>query len=122
MLNGTHIQRANLPSKPSLVAELTEQLAELTRDQLAELAGQCEQLKALCWARIMSMSIPAVPPGSKSELAQTLTIAEIAKLLNKKPQYLYRNKSRFPFIKKIGPRSYACDPDEAERWFKTRKV
>ena len=113
MLNGHGIDLADYLEQPTLVSRLS-------REQLAALIGECEQLKALCWARLMS--IPTAPPEAKPEAEKMLTIEEAATLLHKKPQYLYRNKHRLPFIKKIGPTSYICSPAELQRWLATRKV
>jgi hypothetical protein len=44
------VRPTTLPMLPSLDA-----VSELNREQLAALIGECEQLKALCWARLVSI-------------------------------------------------------------------
>jgi hypothetical protein len=92
MLNGTNISLAEYMSPP---------VAEMTPDQLAALIGECERLKALCLARIMSMSIPIVPPEAKADdLDGWVTAKEGAAMLMRKVSWLYRNK-HLPAVKKF---------------------
>lgn len=115
MLNGTEIEIANYLAQHSLVAELNP-------EQLASLIGQLEQLKAIAWARLVS--IPTTTKGAKPEpiADRLLTIAEAATLLRKTPEYIYRNKARLPFVKRIALRSYICSEAEIHRWLAHRKV
>jgi hypothetical protein len=73
MLNGNAIEIAAYVAQPSLVAELNPQ-------QLASLIGQLEQLKAICWARLISP--PVTTKGAeKIEPSRMLKPAEAAEIL-----------------------------------------
>jgi len=104
------------------LASAPELAAILPAAVTAALLGRCRVAAAALEARLLMLAIETRPPEAKSETEKTLTIKEAAALLHKKPQYLYRGKSRFPFIRKIGARSYVCDAAGIQRWLSTRKA
>jgi hypothetical protein len=94
MLNGTQIDLEQLRIRPAL-------LSELGREQLTELIGECERLKALYWARLMSISVPIVPTEPKVDDRNDWgTAKEGATMLMRKVSWLYRNK-HLPAVKKF---------------------
>jgi hypothetical protein len=65
----------------------------------------------------LAESRPAPEPqlhGAQDD--SSLTIEEAAVLLRRSTKFLYRHRSRLPFIKKIGPRSYLCSKSALLRW------
>lgn len=107
MLNGT-IELADLLSQPSLVAELT-------RDQLAELAGQCERLKALCWARLMSITATV---ESRTAPDRMLTPTEASEILRRPVRWIARRRATLPFVVRMSERSYVCSERGVRLWLK----
>jgi len=56
------------------------------------------------------------PPPHVAQDDPSLTIEEAAAFLRRSTKFLYRHRSRLPFIKKIGPRSYLCSKNAMLRW------
>jgi excisionase family DNA binding protein len=65
-------------------------------EQLPELIGQLESLKAQAWARLTAQ--PAAVP-QRDEL---LDVEQAAGRLSVSKDYLYRNAKSFPFTKRMG--------------------
>jgi hypothetical protein len=53
---------------------------------------------------------------------QMLMVGEAAVMLRRKPQWIYRNAARLPFVKRITPRSLLCSKNGISRWLATRKA
>ena len=47
---------------------------------------------------------------------ESLTIEEAAAMLRRSTKWIYRHRTRLPFIRKIGPRSYLCSKSGLLRW------
>jgi len=112
MLNGKVIELAPYLAEPS-------QVAELNPGQLASLIGQLEQLKALCWARLVSS--PTATNGAKSDRAapdRMLKPAEAASILRRDVRWVTRNKEKLPFVTSVSKRSYLCSERGLRLWLK----
>jgi hypothetical protein len=109
MLNGNAIEIAAYVAQPSLVAELNPQ-------QLASLIGQLEQLKAICWARLISP--PVTTKGAeKIEPSRMLKPAEAAEILRRDIRWIYRHKD-LPFVVRVTKRTVVCDERLLLLWLK----
>jgi len=104
------------------LASAPELAAILPAGATAALLGRCRVASAALEARLLTLAVEERAPEVTPEPEKMLTIEEAAAVLHKKPQYLYRNKSRFGFIKKIGPRSYLCNAASVQRWLEARKA
>jgi hypothetical protein len=54
-------------------------------------------------------TVPAAPD-------QTLTVREIAKALHRSERWIWRNKSRLPFLRRVGGRGLLASRRELDRW------
>ena len=70
-------------------------IAEMHRDQLPELLGELEMIRATCQLKL-SASAPAIPHD------ELLTVNAAAERLGVSTDYLYRHQDKFPFIRRIG--------------------
>jgi hypothetical protein len=101
-------------AQPALVAELSP-------EQLASLIGQLEQLKALCWARLVSPVTTKEAKPEQAEKDRMLTTAEAAAMLRRKPSWLYRH-SHLPFVvKRTSPRSPLLCSEQGIRRYLARR-
>jgi hypothetical protein len=108
-LNGNGTELATYLATPSLVGELNPQ-------QLASLIGQLEQLKALCWARLVSS--PITPKETdKVEPGRMLKPAEAAQVLRRDVRWIYKHKD-LPFVVRISKRTVVCDERRMLLWLK----
>lgn len=115
MLNGTEIELANYLAHPALVAELNA-------EQLASLIGQLEQLKALCWARLVSPVTRKEAKPDQAEKDHMLTSAEACAVLRRKPSWLYRHAAHLPFVvKRTSPRSPLLCSEQGIRRYLARR-
>ena len=53
---------------------------------------------------------------------QMLRVDEAAVMLRRKPQWIYRNAVRLPFVKRISRKSLLCSKNGISRWLATRKA
>jgi hypothetical protein len=51
-----------------------------------------------------------------------LRVDEAAEMLRRKPQWIYRNAERLPFVKRISRKSLLCSKNGISRWLATRKA
>jgi hypothetical protein len=131
MLNGVHTAVADYLVDPTLIGDLDG-------EQLASLIGQCEQLKALCWGRLVALphqdkiDLQICKPkkvssaATLSDLAITrdagpkdrwLRTREAAAMLRRTPSWIYRNADRLPFVKRLGPKSpLLCSEQGIQRY------
>jgi len=109
MLNGAHIDIADYLPPPSLVAELNA-------EQLASLIGQLEQLKALCWARLVSTPV-TTKEVETVEPSSMLKPAEAALILRRDVRWIYRHRD-LPFVVQITKRTVVCDERRLMLWLK----
>ncbi len=111
-LNGNGTEIASYLAQPALVSELNPA-------QLASLIGQIEQLKALCWARLVAT--PVTTTKAKPDAAEPdrmLKPAEAAEILRRDVRWIARNKDKLPFVQALTKRSYLCSERGLRLWLK----
>ncbi len=69
---------------------------EAPAQDLPDLIGQLESIKAVAWARLVA---PTLTPQANDEL---IDVSEAASRLGVSADYLYRNHSRLPFTRRAG--------------------
>lgn len=92
--SGPHLTRPDL-------AGLGTQIQEARIEELPNLIGNLEALKAVAWSRITTANARA---GAAAHADENLSVAEAARRLGISRHYLYRHAHRFPFTVKIGRR------------------
>lgn len=113
-LNGNATELATYLAQPSLVAELNPQ-------QLASLIGQLEQLKALCWARLVGSPVTTKETDT-IEPSRMLKPAEASEILRRDLRWIYRHKKTLPFVVQITKRSIVCDERRMLLWLKQHQT
>jgi hypothetical protein len=117
--NGRVIELAPYLARPNLADGLN-------REELASLIGQLEELKARCWARLMS---PVASEAKTEPVTATrpdgdryLTTAEAAAILRRKPSWIYRHAAHLPFVvKRDSPREpLRCSERGIQRYLARR--
>jgi hypothetical protein len=115
-----------IASVPSLddIARDPRCIAALERTSLSALLVRSAVVQSAIAAQLVSLEGYAVPAR---ELApdvddQMLTVDEAAAILRRKPQWIYRNAARLPFVKRISPKSLLCSKNGISRWFAARKA
>jgi predicted DNA-binding transcriptional regulator AlpA len=88
-------------------ADLIDAISTIDRDQLPAL------MLAIA-ARIAEdkPAEPAVPEPDDTNLS----MEEAAARLRRSAKWLYRHRTRLPFVRKLGPRSYVCSKNGLDRW------
>ncbi|MGA7872947.1 MAG: hypothetical protein WCA22_18815 [Candidatus Binatus sp.] len=115
-LNGNGTELASYLPPPALIAELNPQ-------ELASLIGQLEQLKALCWARLVTT--PVTTTKAKPDSAQpdrTLNAEEIAAELGQTRRWVFRHAKKLSFIRRTSRKSLTASATEVRRWRETQRA
>ena len=108
------------------VAELLSAVQSLAPEQLPDLLGEIERIRAFAYARLPSLynGKSAAKPEPTPKLDRLLTVEEIAERLGMTKRWVYDNADSLPFIRRIGsgprPRIRASE-SALERYMATRK-
>ena len=107
-MNGHDIVQLALPSP--------EQLRELPVEQLPEMIGQLETLKAQLWARLATTRTSA--PGPETDTF--VSVEEASTMLKMSPGWVYKNSRKLPFVRRVGPRTLRCSTAGIRRYLDRR--
>ena len=99
-------------------------LAALERTSLSALLVRTAVVQSALAAQLASVEArgsvsSAATPDDDDEM---LRVDEAADMLRKKPQWIYRNAPRLPFVKRISRKSLLCSKNGISRWLATRKA
>ena len=107
----------------TLIPQIEEALANVPSDQVPSVLGELERLRAGLWARLVTPASTAKSHhASHSEPDKLLTPGQAAALLNVKVAWLYRNRRRLPFARKLSRKVLRFSEAGLHRWQATRKV
>ena len=81
---------------PRKLDDLWKAARELSPEDLPDLIGQLEAVKATAWARLTA------PAGTQLEHDELLDVSEAAHRLCLSPAYLYRHYQQLPFTRRMG--------------------
>ena len=105
-------------SRPGRLQEIEAFLAEAVStfdpEALPALAGALEAARVLIWSRIAK---PEPPCGDSDRL---LTVDQVAERTGFSADYVYRHRSKLPFLRKVG-RSVRASERQLDRWLSTRQ-
>lgn len=85
------------------LAELKEEIGDLSHEEIPAVLGELEELKAVAWAQLLIPTNGRNPSGLKAA-DELLKIQEAARRLELSPDYLYRHSRQLPFTVRIGRR------------------
>lgn len=92
----------------------------LPREELPEVLGQVERLKAVLWARLATPEVAGNGrPVSDTERAsgdRLLTVQELAERLNVDDRWIYRKADDLPFTRRLGDRTLRFSEQGVQRW------
>jgi hypothetical protein len=98
-------------------------LSALERASLSALLMRNAVVQSALVAQLASVEDSGNPSKQSSPADthdQMLTVDEAAAFLRRKPQWIYRNAERLPFVKRITPRSLLCSKNGISRWLAAR--
>jgi predicted transcriptional regulator len=99
-------------------------IAALERSSLSALLMRSAVVQSALTAQLAG--IEASGGVSKEPAAdvddQMLRVDEAAEMLRRKPQWIYRNAARLPFVKRISRKSLLCSKNGISRWLATKKA
>lgn len=77
--------------------------ADLSSESIAKLLAQVAVVQSAITARLVLAAAAENGNGSSAPVGdEMLTIKEVAKLLRREPRWIWRNKSRLPFLRRVG--------------------
>jgi predicted DNA-binding transcriptional regulator AlpA len=104
------------PAFPQL-AELLDGLERLPADQIPQLLGDLETVKALLWARLISrLEEGKVRREEAVSDGNLLTAQQAAPLLGVKPKWLYRNAKKLPFAHRLSRKTLRFSESGLQKW------
>jgi hypothetical protein len=120
------ITERRIAAVPSLddIARDPRCIAALERTSLSDLLVRNAVVQSALAAQLASVEARggvSREPAPEAE-DQMLMVDEAAKMLRRKPQWIYRNAARLPFVKRISPKSLLCSKNGISRWLATRKA
>ena len=95
-------------------AVLADAVSTCDPETLPALAGALETARVRIWSRITK---PDTSGGNSDRL---LTVEQVAERTGFAPDYVYRNRSKLPFLRKVG-RSVRASERELDRWISARR-
>ena len=122
MFNGN--EKAHLAAVPLLdeLATRPDRAIGLPVEVIAGLlAKNAAAGNALSAALLLSKSNPE-PTAPTDEDETWLTPDEAAPILRKKPRWIYRNKAKLPFVRRVSGRGMLCSEKGLRRWLERQKV
>jgi excisionase family DNA binding protein len=90
-------------------------------EQLADLIGEAEGLRAKLLRRLVASAAPAPAPPASREPDRLLTADEAAELLGVSRRWMYRRASSLPFTRRIGRGTLRFSLRGLERWRESRR-
>ena len=99
-----------------------DQAEDVPSDQIPELLGALETVKALLWSRLNTPSLPASATGDPKAPDRLLDAKEAAARLGVKTKWMYSHADRLPFTKRLGDRTLRFSEQGLTRWMETRKA
>ncbi len=104
-----------------LIPQIEKALADVPSDQVPELLGDLERLKAALWARLITPAHNGQPqPLPSNETGRLLSPEDAAALLGVKVTWLYRNAKHLPFARKLSRKALRFSEAGLRRWQATR--
>ncbi len=102
------------------LAELKEEIANLTPEQVPDVLGQLEQLKAVAWAQLLTPNgrNPSAGVQAPDELVNA---REAARRLGLSLDYVYRHARQLPFTVRVG-RQLRFSSRGIERYIERRQA
>jgi excisionase family DNA binding protein len=82
------------------LAELKEEIANLTPEQVPDVLGQLEQLKAVAWAQLLTPN--GRNPSGIEPPDELVNAREAARRLGLSLDYVYRHARQLPFAVRVG--------------------
>ena len=99
-----------------------DQVGDVPSDEIPELLGAIETVKALLWSRVNTPSLPTTPAKGPQAPDRLLDAKEAAERLGVKPKWVYSHADRLPFTKRLGDRTLRFSEQGLTRWMETRKA
>jgi excisionase family DNA binding protein len=109
---------------PDILATLLadpERAQALTREQVTEVLGQLERLRAFLWAMLSAPPAAAPPPTSASSPDHLLTADEAAVRLGVSRRWIYRKADELPFTRRLSGGTLRFSARGLERWKEGRR-
>lgn len=105
---------AELAADPSRLEALTE-------DQLPEVLGELERLRAQVWAQLSRPSLPSgATVGMNGGEPDTMLNAEaVAEILNVDARYVYDHADDWPFTRRLSARTLRFSERGLYRWLES---
>ena len=101
-------------------------IASLGRTSLSALLMRNAVVQSALTAQLAGIEASASGDASKEPAAdiddEMLRVDEAALILRRKPQWIYRNAARLPFVKRISRKSLLCSKNGMSRWLAARKA
>lgn len=99
-----------------------DQSDQVRLEEIPELLGALEAVKARLWNRLNSPSLPDTPPKGRKPSDHLLDAKEAAERLGVKPKWLYSHADRLPFTRRLGGRTLRFSEQGLIRWMESRRV
>ncbi len=99
-----------------------DQADDVPSDQIPELLGALEAVRARLWGRLHSPSLPNTPAKGPKPADRLLDAKEAAARLGVKTKWMYSHANRLPFTRRLGGRTLRFSEQGLTRWMETRKA
>ena len=95
-----------------------ERIADVPPEQVPDLIGAAEALRAALWARLQAVKAPTPAPsaGKGGGPDRLLTASEAAERLGVSRRWMYRHQAQLPFAKKLSGGTLRFSEHGLERW------
>jgi predicted DNA-binding transcriptional regulator AlpA len=118
------IDTARLAAVPELdrIAADPRCLVGLSRSAIAGLLLRSAVVQSALTAVLATADSREQPAAIDQDDDRMLTIDEAAVMLRRSRQWIYRNKHRLPFVKRLSSKSLLCSESGMKRWLASRKA
>jgi predicted DNA-binding transcriptional regulator AlpA len=118
------IDSARLAAVPELdrIAADPRCLAGLSRSAIAGLLARSAAVQSALTAALVTEDSSERPAAINQDDDRFLTVDEAAVMLRRSRQWIYRNKHRLPFVKRLSAKSLLCSEAGLKQWLASRKV
>ncbi len=101
----------------TLLARLGHLAGELPPDQVPDLLGHLEAVRAHAWARLAGLAANGRPePQVGNDGDRLLTVKEAASLLGVSPRWLYRRSGKLPFARRLSRKCLRFSKTGLQKW------
>ncbi len=99
-----------------------DQAEDVPSDQIPDLLGAIETVRARLWSRLNTPTLPATATKGPKAPDRLLDAKEAAERLGVKAKWLYSHADRLPFTRRLGGRTLRFSEQGLTRWMETRKA